>query len=148
MDTVEAAERVAEAMIELWRRAHLEIAPEVSDQQMRTLLALEKGACGPTLLARTLRVSLSSTTRLCDRLDQRGLIQRTASGRHVTVCLTPDGERLLHATREHRRCLLARALTDTGADQAILQDTLGQLCALLAHLSDPPQSAPIHVDTP
>lgn len=38
---VEAAEQVAEAVIELWRRAHLDVAPDVCDQQMRTVLALE-----------------------------------------------------------------------------------------------------------
>jgi DNA-binding MarR family transcriptional regulator len=134
-DAIEAAEHFAESMIQLWRQAHLEIAPDVSDQQMRTLLALERSDHNLTGLARALGTSPSSATRLRDRLDQRGLIERRASGRLVTIRLSATGEKLLQATREHRRRLLRRTLTDTRADQTTLQDALGQLCALFTVLS-------------
>jgi DNA-binding MarR family transcriptional regulator len=143
-NAVEAAELVAEAMIQLWRRAHLEIAPDVSDQQMRTVLALERGPLKATDLARSLGTSPSSATRLCDRLEQRGLIERLTAGRRVTIHLTEAGQKLLHVTREHRRHLLDQALSDTGADRAVLHDALGQLCALvqLAHGADGGGAAP------
>ncbi|MEV6959656.1 MarR family transcriptional regulator [Streptomyces sp. NPDC051207] len=136
-DAVQAAECVAEAMIQLWRQAHLEIAPEVSDQQMRTLLVLETGPRHLTALAQQMGVGPSSATRLCDRLGQRGLIERVSAGRQVTIRLTPAGEKLLHATREHRRVLLRQALASIGTDQAVLHDALGQLCALFPVVAPP-----------
>ncbi|MFF7755307.1 MarR family transcriptional regulator [Streptomyces sp. NPDC007971] len=96
---------------------------------------MERSDHNLTGLAKALGTSPSSAPRLCDRLDQRGLIERMASGRLVTIHLSASGEKLLQATREHRRHLLRQALTDTGADQSILQDALGQLCALLTALS-------------
>ncbi|MEV5321040.1 MarR family transcriptional regulator [Streptomyces sp. NPDC052687] len=144
VDAVDAAERVAEAMIQLWRQAHLEIAPDVSDQQMRTLLVLEAGARNLTGLAREMGVGPSSATRLCDRLGQRGLIERVSAGRQVSIRLSRTGERLLEATRRHRRLLLRRALAATGTDQAVLHDALGQLCDLFAapDLTAPDSASP------
>ncbi|WP_395570356.1 MarR family winged helix-turn-helix transcriptional regulator [Streptomyces sp. BK79] len=134
-DAVQAAERVAEAMIQLWRQAHKEIAPEVSDQQMRTLLVLETGPRHLTSLAEQMGVGPSSATRLCDRLGQRGLLERVSAGRQVRIQLTPAGEKLLHATREHRRALLRQALATAGTDQTVLHDALDQLCVLFTALA-------------
>ncbi|QKW18078.1 MarR family transcriptional regulator [Kitasatospora sp. NA04385] len=139
-DAIRAAEHVAEAMIELWRRAHEEVAAAVSDQQMRALLVLEGGGGNPTALAARLGLSPSSTTRLYDRLEHRGLVARVQSGRRVAVSLTALGSRLLEETRRCRRELLRQALSAAAvSDRQVLHEALEQLCALVRGL---PAAAP------
>jgi DNA-binding MarR family transcriptional regulator len=64
-------------------------------------------------LAGALGAIPSSTSRLCDRLQAAGLLDRNISRsdrRAVVLSLTGDGRRLLAAMRAERRADLARVL--------------------------------------
>ncbi|MEV5318811.1 MarR family transcriptional regulator [Streptomyces sp. NPDC052687] len=127
-------EPVVESVVELWHRARRDVAPTVSEQQLRALAALSESACALSsdTLADCLGISRSSVTRLCHRLEARGLVRRTPAGRHVEVALTGAGRTLLEATRQRRRQLLEQALwVSPSPEQRILRDALGLVCGFV-----------------
>ncbi|MFF7972470.1 MarR family transcriptional regulator [Streptomyces sp. NPDC007905] len=133
-----AAERVAESMIELWQRAHEDVAPTISHEQMRALLALENEPAGPGRIARHLGVSPASMTRLFDLLEQRTLVRRVPSGEFR---LTGAGKCVLEATRQRRRQLLEQTLvTAPLPDRPVLRDAFDQLYGVVGPLARVPRS--------
>jgi DNA-binding MarR family transcriptional regulator len=133
-----AAEHVARSMIELWQRAHEEVAPTVSEEQMRGLLALEREQADPDRIARDIGVSPSSMRRVFHRLEQRTLVRRVASGE---FCLTGAGKCVLEATRQRRRQLLEQVLvTAAPEDRPVLRDAFRQLYGLVSPLARIPRS--------
>ncbi|WP_225823834.1 hypothetical protein [Streptomyces naphthomycinicus] len=133
-----AAEHVAESMIELFRRAHEDVAPTVSDAQMRGLLAL---GCAPSDAARVaddLGVDRYRAAELLDQLEQRTLVRRLPSGE---ICLTGAGKCVLEAMRQRRRQLLDQVLATAAAqDRPVLRDALAQLHGLVSPLARVPRS--------
>jgi DNA-binding MarR family transcriptional regulator len=87
------------------------------EPQHHQLMLAVKGAddAGPRIayLAERLQLQHHSAVELVDRLEQRGLIQKTRSDedrREVHVKLTPRGERILkHLTLHHRKELQTAA---------------------------------------
>jgi DNA-binding MarR family transcriptional regulator len=86
----------------------VEAAPvDVTVPQYRVLTLLV--GAGPQLIgaiAEQLGVNPSNATRLCDRLQKLGLVQRARSlddGRAVQVTITPSGRRLVASVDQHRR---------------------------------------------
>ncbi|AKJ09560.1 hypothetical protein ABB07_05870 [Streptomyces incarnatus] len=133
-----AAEHVAEAMIKLWQRAHEDVAPTVSEEQMRVLLALGGEANAPDRIARDLCVSASWATRLLDCLEQRTLVRRLPSGE---FSVTGAGTCVLEATRQRRRQLLEQTLmTAAPSDRPVLRDTFNQLYGVVSPLARVPRS--------
>ncbi|MEU9480566.1 hypothetical protein [Streptomyces sp. NPDC048191] len=133
-----AAEHVAEAMIKLWQQAHADVAPTVSEEQMRGLLALGSEPTDPDQIARDLCVSASWATRLLDRLEQCALVRRLPSGE---FSLTGAGKCVLEATRQRRRQLLEQTLvTAAPPDRPVLQDTFNQLYGVVSPLARVPRS--------
>ncbi|MGW6735445.1 MarR family winged helix-turn-helix transcriptional regulator [Streptomyces sp. NPDC055013] len=129
VDAVAVVEQTAESMIELWHRARRDIAPTISEQQMRALAVLAQKSCHLTALADRLGVSPSSATRMCNRLEARALVRRTVEGRHVRVSLTGSGRTVLEATRRRRRQLLEHALSvSPSPEQRLLRDALNLVC--------------------
>ncbi len=99
---------------ELWREARLTFA------QLAVLRSLRDG--GPQLAGRlgeAVGLSAASTTRLVDRLEERGLVRRRrgrGDRRCVEVHLTERGRQLVGAVRVRRDSPLRRAveaMTDT-----------------------------------
>ncbi len=99
---------------ELWREARLTFA------QLAVLRTLRDG--GPQLAGRlgeAVGLSAASTTRLVDRLEERGLVRRRrgrGDRRCVEVHLTERGRQLVGAVRVRRDSPLRRAveaMTDT-----------------------------------
>jgi DNA-binding MarR family transcriptional regulator len=82
---------------------------ELSIQQYRALASVEsrKGQ-RPVELARTLGVTPSTITALCDRLVQRGLISRRrgTDRRSISLSVTAKGLRQLEEIADRRRALL------------------------------------------
>lgn len=93
----------------------LNAAPvEVTLTQHRVLVLLATGG-EQTIgaLAEQLRVNASNASRLCDRLQRLGLVDRLRSptdGRAVVVHLTAAGRGVLEAVRDHRRAEVRRVL--------------------------------------
>ncbi|MDQ3897844.1 MAG: MarR family transcriptional regulator [Actinomycetota bacterium] len=79
---------------------------EVTLAQFRALVLLDAhGGLNPGALAELLGVERSTTTRLCDRLVAKGLIERAPreNRREVCIAVTPAGASLVaQATAERR----------------------------------------------
>lgn len=75
--------------------------------QYRALVLLaSRGAMNVGILAGALGVHQSTATRLCDRLESRGLVHREVAQenrREVVISLTGAGEKLIRAVTAHRR---------------------------------------------
>ncbi len=82
---------------------------ELSIQQYRALASVEsRKSQRPVELARALGVTPSTTTALCDRLVQRGLISRRrgTDRRSIALSVTAKGLRQLEEIADRRRALL------------------------------------------
>lgn len=72
-------------------------------------------ACTPSTLARSLAVDSASVTRLLDRLENKGMIQRTAQERldrtHdrrvIEIVLTERGNNAIRELKSHWHCALS-----------------------------------------
>ncbi|MER6677848.1 hypothetical protein [Streptomyces sp. NPDC000983] len=132
------ADQIAESMIELWRQAHEDVAPTISDEQMRGLLVLETERGDPARVADGLGVDRDAADRLCDRLERRTLVRRGPSGE---FCLTGAGKCVLEATRQRRRQLLEQTLvTAAPPDRPVLRDAIDQLYGVVHPLVRVPRS--------
>ncbi|MBL1086584.1 hypothetical protein JK359_32280 [Streptomyces actinomycinicus] len=136
-DAVAAAEHVAESLVELCRRAREDVAPTVSDEQIRGLLTLDSEATAPGRMAVVLDISPSSARELLDGLGRRTLVRRLPSGE---FCLTGAGKCVLEAVRQHRRRLLEQALVTAALqDRPVLRDAVDQLCGVVSPLDRVPR---------
>jgi DNA-binding MarR family transcriptional regulator len=107
---------------------------EITLAQHRALVLL--AAQGPLRmadLAELLGVNSSTATRLCDRLQRRGLIRRRQAPedrRAVRVSLTEHGQRLVQQVNQARRSEIRRVL------QAMPQEAHPSLLAALRGFAD------------
>lgn len=112
-DEVEAAAR---ALLMLSARAGFQLPGSVSLTQVRALAAVEElGPCTLGALADALEVSVSTASRLVDRISELGLLDRRQSPinrREVTIRVTARGKRLLRRHEAARRAVFADALVD------------------------------------
>ncbi|MDI5964400.1 MarR family transcriptional regulator [Streptomyces sp. SL13] len=95
------------ALTELWARGGAAASPRLSAHQLRALgiVAQEEGT-NITGLAEAAGMALSSASRLCDRLEAAGLLERTASPgnrRETALRVTHQGRTLLAAVDDRRR---------------------------------------------
>ena len=107
------AEGALSGLIEAWEAAVEEAGSTVPPSQLRAVLALAATPLSLTALAARLRSSMSAASRLCDRLQQAGLVDRdhAAPGRRgLQISLTPAGARLAAWVHEQRRASLAATL--------------------------------------
>lgn len=95
-------------MIDCWRDNSLSI------DMLHVLVTLHAhGAMNMSALARSRGVSLPNATCIVDRMEERGLVERTRDDRDrrvVTVRLARAGERVVAAAEGVRRELLVRVL--------------------------------------
>ncbi|UCM87206.1 MarR family winged helix-turn-helix transcriptional regulator [Streptomyces marincola] len=100
----------------LWERGRDAASPApVSSSQLRVLYILERDE-GINLrnLGRLLGAAPSSVSRLCDRLQAVGFVERTTSPtsrREVELWLTPSGRRFLAELRARREAALRSAIS-------------------------------------
>ncbi|MEU6066832.1 MULTISPECIES: MarR family winged helix-turn-helix transcriptional regulator [Streptomyces] len=103
-----------ESLTALWAQAAQEAALRLSLHQLRALHAVESApGVNLTALADRLDVALPAASRLCDRLEAAGLLQRALhphKRREVQLGLTPQGRRVLADVAARRRRALAAAL--------------------------------------
>jgi DNA-binding MarR family transcriptional regulator len=109
------AEGALSALTEAWEVAVDEAGSMLPPAQLRAVLAIAATPLNLTALARQLRASVSAASRLCDRLQQAGLVTRDHAApdrRGVQLSLTAAGARLAAWVREQRRATLAAILAD------------------------------------
>jgi len=91
----------AQALVLLWDRAEDSAVPRIPPSQLRVLTVLAwHGPMNLNRLSLELGAIPSSASRLCDRLEAAGLIQRqvsVGSRREVTLSLSVQGRRRLDA---------------------------------------------------
>ena len=102
----------------------------ISLPQLRVLvLASRSASLNATEVAAALHVHLSTSSRLCDRLVQAGLLDRRdrpEDRRQLQLQLTHEGQNLLNKITEHRRKVFTRILRRLDpADSAALAQSLG-----------------------
>lgn len=132
------AESALVALTDAWEAAVDELGSTVPPAQLRAVLAIggDASPVSMTELAVRLRTSVSAASRLCNRLQQAGLVARgpaVPDRRGVLVSLTPAGARLAAWVREQRRGSLAAILAGmTPAARRALIDGLRELPAAAA----------------
>lgn len=132
------------ALSEVWDAAVDGAGSTVPPAQLRAVLVIAAAPVSMSVLASRLRASVSATSRLCDRLQQAGLIARdhTAPDRRgVLLSLTPAGEKLAAWVGEQRRASLAVILAGmTPAARLALINGLRELpaAAIGGHLQPMP----------
>lgn len=110
-----------ESLVACWLLAGEEAAPRLAARQ---LLALRTVRLRPelnlTALAEDLDVGLPTASRLCDRLEAAGLLERAAhpgNRREVRLVLTACGRRVLAEVGERRARRLAAVFEDMPPDR-------------------------------
>ncbi|KIF02502.1 MarR family transcriptional regulator [Streptomyces sp. RSD-27] len=112
-------------------------APPVSSAQARVLFLVEaNGRLNLRELGRLLEAAPPSVTRLCDRLQAVGFLERHPGAddrREVLLRLTPSGLTYLERLRSRRQEVLAEAMAEIPeASRAALAAGLAAFCAAVA----------------
>jgi DNA-binding MarR family transcriptional regulator len=123
-----------EGLADLWSLAAQEAPLRLSAHQLRALRAL---AAAPgvnlTALAERLDIGLPTASRLCDRLEAAGLLERVLHPhrrREVSLSLTAHGQRALaEVARRRPRALAATLAQMRTADRAALRRGLRAFAA-------------------
>ncbi|MFJ4713628.1 MarR family winged helix-turn-helix transcriptional regulator [Streptomyces sp. NPDC088785] len=128
-----AASRAAELLEVLWGRG-LETAPPgpLPPSQLRALKVIEEQrSVNQRTLGAALGTGPSSVSRLCDRLEAAGLLERIPSAtsrREVELTLSPQGARVLDELRLARMREFEEVLrTMAPADLGVLSEGLEKL---------------------
>ena len=97
----------AQDLVLLWDRAEDGVTPRIPPLQVRVLTVLStQNSMNLTQLAQAVGAIPSSASRLCDRLEAAGLIERNVSAgsrREITLRLSAEGNRRLEAFAQIRR---------------------------------------------
>ncbi|WP_344489230.1 MarR family winged helix-turn-helix transcriptional regulator [Streptomyces enissocaesilis] len=134
-DLAHTASDMTDLLAVLWGRAQME-APSgpISPSQLRALLAIERLEGGNLrTLGEALGSSPPATSRLCDRLEAAGLVERRlspSSRREVQLHLSRPGRALLGEVRECQVRELGPVL------EAMSSEALAQLATGLAAFRD------------
>jgi DNA-binding MarR family transcriptional regulator len=106
-------------------------APELSPSQASALATIERhGPLTPSQLAERERIKRPTATRVAAKLEQDGLIERTAApgdGRSCSLRLTPDGTALIRRLRKRKTAFLAARLRALDPDDLAILERASQL---------------------
>ncbi|MFH8796592.1 MarR family winged helix-turn-helix transcriptional regulator [Streptomyces sp. NPDC017941] len=129
-DAASAAREVIELLEVLWERGRDSVPPApVSTSQLRVLYVLEReDGINLRTLGGLLGAAPSSVSRLCDRLQALGLVERTqsrVSRRELTLHLTGPGRTYLADLRSRREKALTAVIAGmSGPARACLVEGL------------------------
>lgn len=138
VDSVLAASR---ALVAVAARSLASAGPDVTLPQYRALVLLaSRGPQRVNDLAEALAVNQSTATRMCDRLEGKGLISRERSEddrRTVLVSIAASGQTLVAAVTRARRTELRSILRRMSADdRAAMVPTLTAFAAAAGEAPD------------
>ncbi|MFI5898800.1 MarR family transcriptional regulator [Streptomyces cyaneofuscatus] len=147
--TATAAGGLTELLDVLWesaRNSTARVAAPGSTSQLRLMYLMDReGGIRMRTVCHLLAASPPSVSRMCDRLQAIGFIERTPcpdSGREVVLRLTAEGERHLHRIRERRDGLLHEAIAGMRpTERRALARGLAGLTSRLAATQDPGDGA-------
>ncbi|MEV5437415.1 MarR family winged helix-turn-helix transcriptional regulator [Streptomyces sp. NPDC052682] len=133
-----------ESLADLWSLAAQEAALRLSPHQLRALRAVEAAReLNLTALAENLDIGLPTASRLCDRLEAAGLLERALhphKRREVRLSLTTHGRNVLKDVAARRAQALAATLAAMGPEE---RTALSRgMKAFLAALDAGPRSRP------
>jgi DNA-binding MarR family transcriptional regulator len=128
-DVVDAVVGASRALVAIAARSLGAAGEAVTLAQYRSLVVLaSRGPQRVIDLAGFLDVTASTATRMCDRLDRKGLIRRqrlTSDRRTVRVSISAAGRRLVAAVTDRRREEIQAIVSRLSADQQ--QQLIGTL---------------------
>jgi DNA-binding MarR family transcriptional regulator len=136
ISTTDLAHRLRPAIARLARRMRQEAGGELSASQSAAMTTIDcHGPLTPSEVAARERIQRPTATRILARLEESGLISRTADPadrRSSLVSATPAGSALLVARRERRDAWMAAQLDSLPSeDLATLDRAAGILERLL-----------------
>lgn len=115
---------------------------EVTLPQFRTLVVLAtRGAQSGAALAEELDTAASSVTRMCDRLEAKGLIERAPGPdrRTLDITITDEGRAIVDAVTDDRRRRLAGLVAAVPpAQRDLLAEALEAMARAGGELPDEP----------
>src|SRR6478752_9852039 len=121
ISTTDLAHRLRPVLTRLARRMRQEASGDLSPTQGAALACIDcHGPLTPSELAARERVQRPTATRMIARLEEGGLVTRTADvndGRSCLVAVTPAGHDLLAALRDRKDAYLARRLRELDTDE-------------------------------
>src|SRR3954449_13172012 len=134
--TTDLAHRLRPVLTRLARRMRQEASGDFSPTQGAALATIAcHGPLTPSELAARERIQRPTATRVLARLEEAGLIERTADvsdRRSFLVAATPAGAELLDAVRDRKDAYLARRLDGLSPeDLAALERAAGILERML-----------------
>lgn len=111
----------AEALIVTWTAVAQDAVPRLSALQLEALLIVRRSpGINLTGLAERISATPPAASRLCDRLEAAGLLDRrrtSANRRAIELRLTSHGLRMLDTLSERRIDAIGRVLGEVPADQ-------------------------------
>jgi DNA-binding MarR family transcriptional regulator len=115
-DALELPARLRLAIARMARRMRQEAGDELSPSTMAALATIEHhGPLTPSELADIERIKRPTATRVLNRLEDDGLIERAADpsdGRSALIRVTKEGAALLKKLRSRKNAYLARRLRE------------------------------------
>jgi DNA-binding MarR family transcriptional regulator len=136
-DLGELAARLRLAITRTARRLRQEAGTDLSPSQTAALATIDSsGPLTPSELASLERVQRPTATRIVARLEEKGLVERTADpadGRSFVVSATARGRALLRKLRTRKNAYLARRLRSLDAEEVA---TLARAAEILERLRD------------
>jgi DNA-binding MarR family transcriptional regulator len=132
---LEIASRLRLAIARTARRLRQNSGTDLTAALTAALATVEcKGPITPSELASVENVKRPTATRLVARLEEQGLVERTADPldrRSSLVGITPEGGRLLTHLRKRKNAYLAKRLRELDAEDVA---TLGRAADVLERL--------------
>ena len=129
------------ALVGVAARSLADVEDQVTLPQFRALVVLATADRNLADLAEALDVHPSSATRLCTRLEAKGLITRTPaeqSRRELLVSLTREGRTIVDAVTRRRRREIARIVARIPArEQRVLVHALGIFAEAAREMPEP-----------
>ncbi|WP_328310688.1 MarR family transcriptional regulator [Streptomyces sp. NBC_00442] len=120
-DLVQQVLEAAETLIVTWNEAAQGALPRLSSLQLQALtVARRSPGINLTGLAERVGAAPPTASRLCDRLEAAGLLERrrgTTSRREIGLILTPQGLAMLEDLAERRLAAINQVLRHVPVDQ-------------------------------
>ncbi|MGI9019516.1 MAG: MarR family transcriptional regulator [Solirubrobacterales bacterium] len=133
--TLEVASRLRLAIARTARRLRQSSGTDLTAALTAALATVEaRGPLTPSALASVEHVKRPTATRIVARLEEQGLVERTADPgdrRSFLVEITADGRALLRRLRKRKNAYLARRLRELEAEDVA---TLERAAGVLEHL--------------
>ena len=126
ISTTDLAHRLRPVLVRLARRMRQQAGAELSPTQGAALGTIDcHGPLTPSELAARERIQRPTATRVLARLEEAGLIERTADPsdrRSSLVSITSSGSSLLVSVRDRKDAYLAQRLDRLSPDDLVVLD--------------------------